>query len=149
MTHDQSFLGSSRHSVNERVIKENLPHCLYSFTLLRVLHYIISLRQRHPTSHILISKFDLDSAYHRCHLSGDTAHESLTIHNDTLFMALRLTFGGSPCPAMWGTIAETITDTCNTLLHCKAWNHLDLYDPLSDKYTTSSIITSRASFQTS
>jgi len=149
MMHDQSFLGSSRHSVNERVIKENLPHCLYSFTLLRVLHYIISLRQRHLTSHILISKFDLDSAYRRCHLSGDTAHESLTIHNDTLFMALRLTFGGSPCPAMWGTIAETITDTCNTLLHCKAWNHLDLYDPLSDKYTTSSIITSRASFQTS
>jgi len=80
----------------------------------------------------LISKFDLDSAYRRCHRSGETAHESLTIHNDTLFMALRLTFRGSPCPAMWGIVSEITTDTCNTLLHCEAWNHLDFYDSLSD-----------------
>jgi hypothetical protein len=33
MTHDQSFVGSSLHSVNERVIKENLPNCMYTFTL--------------------------------------------------------------------------------------------------------------------
>jgi hypothetical protein len=125
MTHDQSFLGTSLHSVNERVIKEDLPH--YSFTLLRLLHCIISLRQRHPTTSILMSKFDLDSANHHCHLSGETSHESLAIHNDTLFIALWLTFGGSPCPAMWGIVSEIITDTCNTLLHCEAWNHLDFY----------------------
>jgi len=43
MTHDQSFKGPSLHSVNERVIRECLPNCMYSFTLLRSLHYIISL----------------------------------------------------------------------------------------------------------
>ncbi len=75
----------------------------------------------------MISKFDLDSACRRCHRSGETAHESLTIHNDTLFMAFWLTFRGSPCPAMWGIVSEIITDTCNTLLHCEARNHLDFY----------------------
>jgi len=100
MTHDQSFLGPSLHSVNKRVIKECLPNCMYSFALLRILHYIISLRSKHPTKRILISKFDLDSAYHRCHLSGATAAESLTIYNDTLLMALRMTFGGAPSPSL-------------------------------------------------
>ncbi len=63
MTHDQSFLGPSGHSVNERVVKEDLPNCMYSFALFRMLHYIISIRIRHPRIKILISKFDLDSAY--------------------------------------------------------------------------------------
>jgi len=34
MTHDQSFLGPYLHSVNERVIRECLPNCMYSFALL-------------------------------------------------------------------------------------------------------------------
>jgi hypothetical protein len=63
MTHDQSFPGPSSQSVNGRVIKESLPNCMYSFALLRLLHYIISLRERHPNTKIFISKFDLDSAY--------------------------------------------------------------------------------------
>jgi hypothetical protein len=28
---------------------------------------------------------------------------------------------------MWGIVSEIITDTCNTLLHCEARNHLDFY----------------------
>lgn len=87
MMHDQSFLGPSGHSVNERVIKDCLPNCMYSFAMSRILHYIISLRLHHPLLKIFISKFDLDSAYWRSHLSGETALESLTIHGDTLLMA--------------------------------------------------------------
>jgi hypothetical protein len=98
MTHDQSFLGPSGHSVNERVVKEDLLNCMYSFALFRILHYIISIRICYLRIKILISKFDLDSAYRRCHLSGKTASECLTVHEDTLLMALRMTFGGSPCP---------------------------------------------------
>jgi hypothetical protein len=55
MTYDPSFLGPSQHSVNERVLKELLPNCMYSFALLRILHYIISLRSRHHSTKIFIS----------------------------------------------------------------------------------------------
>jgi hypothetical protein len=43
MTHDQSFLRPSNHSVNERVITVLIPNYMFSFTLSRILHYIISL----------------------------------------------------------------------------------------------------------
>jgi hypothetical protein len=87
----------------------------------QLLHYIILLRARRPYTKICISKFDLDSAYQRCHLPGITASESLTIFEGTLLMALRMTFGGSPCPSMWGYISETLADICNTLIQCKCW----------------------------
>jgi hypothetical protein len=132
ITHDQSFPGPSSQSVNGRVIKESLPNCMYSFALLRLLHYIISLRERHPNTKIFISKFDLDSAYRRCHLSGKTASECHTIYNDTLLMALRMTFGGSPCPSMWGILSESITDVCNTLIQCKSWDYTNMFDKLSN-----------------
>jgi hypothetical protein len=133
MTHDQSFLGPSLHSVNERVVKECLPNCMYSFALLRILHYLVSLWSRHPNIKIFISKFDLESAYRRCHLSGSTASESLTIYNDTLIMALRMTFGGAPCPSLWGLSSETITDVCNTLIQCSSWDFISFYDKTANK----------------
>jgi hypothetical protein len=42
-------------------------------------------------------------------------------------MALRMTFGGSPCPSIWGYIS----DTCNTLIHNIFWDHNILFDNLS------------------
>jgi hypothetical protein len=47
-------------------------------------------------------------------------------------MALRMTFGGSPCPSMWGIISETLADTCKTLLHCIGWDQQSFYDEFSD-----------------
>jgi hypothetical protein len=43
MTHDQSFPGPSSLSVNLRVQQEKLPPIMYSFVLLRSIHYILSL----------------------------------------------------------------------------------------------------------
>jgi hypothetical protein len=43
MMHNQSFPGPSGQSVNNRVIHDLLPHCMYSCVLLRSLHYIISV----------------------------------------------------------------------------------------------------------
>lgn len=68
----------------------------------------------------------------RCHLSHDTTPECLMIHDDTLFMALRLTFGGTPCPALWGLISDTIIDTCNTLIQNDHWDHNRLSNPISN-----------------
>jgi len=108
MTHDQSFLGPSQHSVNERVLKELLPNCMYSFALLQILHYIISLRSQHHSTKIFISKFNLDLAYHCSHLSGTTAAECLTVHKDTLLMALRMTFGDHPAPQCGDTFQKPL-----------------------------------------
>jgi hypothetical protein len=47
-------------------------------------------------------------------------------------MALRMTFGGSPCPSMWGYTSETITDICNTLIQCSSWDYSTIYDKISD-----------------
>jgi hypothetical protein len=131
MTHDQSFPGPSGNSINQRVIKEKLPQCMYSFVLLRSIHYIVYLRLKHPKTKIFLCKFDLDAAYCCCHLSGKTASECLTIHNNILRMALRMTFGGSPCPSMWGYISDTTADICNTLIHNPSWDHNKLFDNLS------------------
>jgi len=43
-----------------------------------------------------------------------------------------MTFGGSPCPSMWGYISETITDICNTLIQCSSWDYSTIYDEISD-----------------
>jgi hypothetical protein len=79
MTHDQSFPGPSNQSVNKRVKSDELPPIMYSYVLLRTIHYILAVRQRHPLVRIFLCKFDLDAAYRRCTLSEATAMESLTI----------------------------------------------------------------------
>ena len=77
--HDQSFLpSSSASSVNRRVHKELLDECRYGHMLLRLVHYILWLRSNHPTTRILLSKTDLDSAYRRAHTNERAVAKSLT-----------------------------------------------------------------------
>jgi hypothetical protein len=71
--------------------------------------------------------------YRRCHLSARSAQESMTVFNGFLFIALRLTFGGSACLNLWSCIAELTTDLCNMLIQNPAWNHKKLSDPLTKK----------------
>jgi hypothetical protein len=132
LTHDQSFPGPSGLSVNSRVQREKLPPIMYSFALLRIIHFIVHARQHYPSTRIYICKVDLDAAYRRCNMASTTSLESLTIYEDLLLVALRLTFGGSPCPSLWGIISETIADIANTLLHNPFWNHNELSDSVSD-----------------
>lgn len=132
MTHDQTFPGPSELSVNLRVQHDKLPPIRYSYVLMRTIHYILDLRLRHPTTKIYLCKFDIDAAYRRCTLSSSTAFESLTIFEDFLLVALRMTFGGSLNPALWGVISETSTDICNSLLLNSHWDHSTLFDPISD-----------------
>jgi hypothetical protein len=131
MTHDQTFPGPSGLSVNLRVNKELLPPCMYSHVLKRIIHYIVHIRQRHPLTKIFLCKFDLDAAYCRCHLSSQTATECLTTYNGLLLMALRMTFGGAPCPSLWGYISETMIDLSNALIQNKYWGHNAIYDKIS------------------
>jgi hypothetical protein len=49
---------------------------------------------------IYLCKFDIDATYRHCTLSSATAMESFMMFDDFLFIALRMTFGGSPNPAL-------------------------------------------------
>lgn len=50
-------------------------------------------------------------------MSSQSAHESLTIHNNFLMMALCLMFGGFPCPHLW-------TSECSKhAIHNPFWDH--------------------------
>ena len=132
MTHDQTFPAPSALSVNKRVITENLPACKYGHALLRILHFIVDLRRRHPDKRILLGKFDLKAAFRRAHLSPETALESMSVLDDILMVSLRLTFGGAPCPPTWSCLSESICDLANDLMACPAWNHLEVRSPIQD-----------------
>ena len=99
-THDQSFAFSSGTSVNDRVIEEKLTPCQYGHCLLRMLHYIAAARLQFPQVRILVGKFDWRTAYRRAHLAGHSAAECITVLGDIALVALRLTFGGTPCPSL-------------------------------------------------
>jgi hypothetical protein len=49
LTHDQSFVASIGWSVNSRVIRDKLEPLFYGGCLSRLIHYILSIRYRHPT----------------------------------------------------------------------------------------------------
>jgi len=65
LTHNQSFNTKSGVSVNARVITESLDPLYYGGCLSRVIHYIVSLRIRHPNTKILGGKSDIKAAYRR------------------------------------------------------------------------------------
>ena len=117
MTHDQSFPAeASNTSVNICTIADQLPECRYGKALPRLIHLIVGMRARYPTTPILIGKFDLKAAYRRAHLSPETALESMTVLNGLLEISLRLTFGGSACPPQWCCISETNCDLANDIM---------------------------------
>jgi hypothetical protein len=131
LTHDHSFPGPSGNSPNIRTQSELLPPCKYGHCIKRIINYIISLRLRHPSTPIFISKFDFDAAFRRCHMSLESALESCCVLNNLLIIPLRLTFGGSSCPNLWGTFSETICDLANEIIQNEAWDHKVLFDALS------------------
>ena len=109
-----------------------LPPIMYSHVLSRIIHYIVNTRLRHPKTKIFLSKIDLDAAYRRCSMSSRTSLESITIYDGLLLVALHLTFGGSPCPSLWGVISETIADVGNAILSNPYWDHNEMFDPISE-----------------
>ena len=127
VTHDLSFPGKvSGQSINSRVIEENLEPCMFGYTLLRIIHRIVHLRQIHPDKIIWIRKEDVKSAYRRVHLNASTALKTavqMKIEGVLyLLISLRLPFGGSPCPSEFCLLSDIITDTINDLMKCEDWN---------------------------
>jgi hypothetical protein len=133
LTHDQSFNASQGRSVNDRVITEKLEPLYYGGCLSRIIHYILSIRLRHPEIKILGGKSDIKAAYRRISLHGDTAERCTIMYNDLGLTSVRLTFGGSPCPNEFCLASELCTDLANDILHCDQWNPRELKSPHAEK----------------
>ena len=132
LTHNQSMkYKNSGTSLNSRLRTQDLQACMYGHCLLRVIHAIVSLRQQHKKLKIFLSKLDFKSAYRRLHYAWKTAIQSATCHESLVYIALRLTFGGSACPSEWSNISETIVDVAANLLNCEEWNPLELQAPIT------------------
>ena len=60
VTHDLSFPGAfTNESINSRVMEDRLEPCMFGHMLSRLLHYIISVRERYPNTRIWLRKEDL------------------------------------------------------------------------------------------
>ena len=68
------------------------------------------------------------------HLFWTTALQTCTqIPEDRIaILALRLTFGGAPCPFKWGSISETICDLATAIIQDEDWDPEELHAPNQD-----------------
>ena len=138
VTHDLSFPGAySNESINSRVLKDQLEPCMFGHAFIRIIHYIVKTRSRHPDKKIWIRKEDLKSAYRRMHVNAKTSLKSaIRMKVDEawfIFISLRLPFGGAPCPNDFCLLSDIITDTINDLLNCSDWNWEDIHSPYLSK----------------
>jgi hypothetical protein len=131
LTHDQSYVWGSGHSVNSRVEKDALLPCMFGHCIKRIINGAVAARRKYPDNRILSSKINYKSAYRRCHLNHKTAIQTCTqIPSEKLtIMALRLTFGGAPGPYEWGVLSESICDLAMAILQDEAWNPSELHSP--------------------
>ena len=134
LTHNQSKIyNGSGTSVNSRVQEEKLHDCMYGSCLLRLIHAIVEFRRRHPNSKILLQKIDFKSAYRRLHLGWKTAIQTITQYLELAFISLRLTFGGSPNPSLWGDASETTCDLAHAILNHPDWDPSTLSSPITSQ----------------
>ena len=131
LTHDQSYKWSSGTSVNSRVITEELLPCMFGACIRRIVNWTVSARRLFPNLPILASKIDYKSAFRRMHLNAETASQTCTMLPEfgLLLNWLRLSFGGKPCPYMWGVFSESICDLANAILFNDDWDPFDLLAP--------------------
>jgi hypothetical protein len=129
MTHDQSFETININSVNRRVQRNTLTPLYYGGCLSRLIHYILSVRARHPKVKIFGGKSDFKAAYRRISLHGDTAAKCSIMYKNWGLPSLRLTFGGSPCPNEFCVVSELCTDLANDILHCPEWDQFEVFSP--------------------
>ncbi|NER25769.1 MAG: hypothetical protein F6J96_34770 [Symploca sp. SIO1C2] len=116
LTHDMTFsMAVPDGSVNKRIDMERYPEMVYGWCLIRIIHFIVALREANPGVRIYISKFDYSDAYRRISHQGRAAAQSILVVDDTAFVSLRMAFGGSANPPGFCAFSETLTDLANDL----------------------------------
>ena len=130
LTQDLSFpLTFPSASVNKRIDMEAYVEMIYGWCLSRVIHFIVALRLAYPLLRIFIMKYDYSDAYRRVAHSPSAAAQSIIIFAGVAYIALRLTFGGSPNPPTWCSFSEMVTDLSNEIPLCEDWDHDKLRSP--------------------
>ena len=81
------------------------------------------MRLAYPDHRILVVKYDYSDAYRRITLSGSAAAQSIMVFAGVAYIALHLTFGGSPNPPMWCAFSEMVTDLLNEIPLYAYWDH--------------------------
>jgi hypothetical protein len=93
-------------SVNSRIDMDLYPEMFYGWCISRIIHFIVALRLSYPDRRIFISKYDYSDAYRRMAHAGSAAAQSITVLLAIAYIAIRLTFGGSPNPPSWCLFSE-------------------------------------------
>jgi hypothetical protein len=141
LTQDLSFpLTSPNASVNNRIDMEAYVEMIYGWCLSRVIHFIVALRLAYPLLRIFIMKYDYSDAYRRVAHSPLAAAQSVIIFAHVAYIALRLTFGGSPNPPTWCSFSEMVTDLSNEIPLCQEWDHDELRNPDQPDTPTPSLL---------
>jgi hypothetical protein len=105
--------------------------CYFGRAIKCLINWAVAACRKYPNNRILATKLNIKAAYRRCHLNATTAIQTCTQlpTKGLALMMLRLTFGGAPCPAEWGSIAESICDLENEILLRDEWEPLSLFSP--------------------
>jgi hypothetical protein len=130
LTQDLSYsLTEDSISVNDRVDMSQYAEMVYGWCLLRIIHFIVALRLDFPDKKIFLAKYDFSDAYRRVAHSASAAVQSIIVFAGIAFIALRLTFGGSPNPPTWCAFSEMVADLSNEIPLCPDWNPDQLKSP--------------------
>jgi len=130
MTQDLSFSPiDPDNSINSRIDMSAYPEMVYGWCLSRILHFVVALRLQYPSTKILIAKYDYSDAYRRMAHDAKAAAQTIAAIDDTAFVALRLTFGGSPNPPAWCAISEMVADLANEISQCRQWDPELTFNP--------------------
>ena len=123
LTQDLSFsLIVPRAAVNDRIDMSQYPPMFYGHCFARILHYISALRLQHPSTPILIAKYDYSDAYRRMAHSPKAAAQSIIVFESVAYISLRLTFGGAANPPGFCSFSEMVADLANEIRLCNEWD---------------------------
>jgi hypothetical protein len=86
LTHDQTFEFGTEKSLNNRVRMDIVNPVVFGWCLSRILHYIVDLRRRHPSTKIFLAKTDWNRAFRRGHLSAPDAAASSCLETPETFL---------------------------------------------------------------
>jgi hypothetical protein len=124
LTQDLSFslTGEPGVSVNSRIDMDLYPEMFYGWCISRIIHFIVAKR-------IFISKYDYSDTYRRMAYTASASAQSITVLLAVVYIAVRLTFGGSPNPPAWCLFSKMVTNLANEIVCCSEYNPKDLRSP--------------------
>ena len=128
-THNLSNKMKSGFSWNGMLDEDLMEPCLFGWCLVRILHRIHDIRQRHPESGIFISKIDLDAAFRRLHVCTDHALLSTTVIEQIAYFLSRLPFGTSEGPGKHDIPSNMCVELAQMIMDDPTWDPKDLHSP--------------------